>query len=817
MNKNNSIKIVVHVFRGVVCFVLLCLVAWLMPRMLAEPKGIGKELGAEAAARQQENAPVITAPDCVPDLMAGPDLPSAGVRSVGVYFPPNGRFYAMGGRSSDSAGSDFTHPFEYNPGSNTWATKSATYPDNQVNNMACGVLTVSGTSYIYCVGGSAAGQTTATARVFFYNPATDTVTTLTGADNWPGALGTILPGGFAVSGNKLYILGGFNINVASTNQIWQFDPTAAVGSKWLQRTNTPVGIMYAPTAAIGGIIYVGGATDYQGGTLVDTTNSFSFNPATNSISTIAPIPRATGETRGLNFNGQMLVMGGGRVAPNPSNEVDVYDPGSNTWSTGAPVSAFMTARRNFPTDTDGTGRIWLAGGYASDGVTPLASMEIYQCTSAGSCSSDLRNYVINPIGIGIVPGTTDIGNHGDDTVTTVVLPFPYTLYDQTFNFIHLSSNGNAQFTTTDTTFTNQCLPWTTHDYTIYPYWDDLYLVNSGFGIFTSISGTAPNRVFNIEWRAQYFPGSGSANFELRLYEGRSRFDIIYGTITNGNTSATAGVQRNDTYSSQYFCNGTGGPASGAQSYTPDCIPWRVVALGDFNHNNKPDYVLFNSQTRRTAVWYLNNNVFVGGAYGPTLPPGWRLVDVADFDRDGNPDYALENVFTRQTAIWYLSGVTLLHGVFGPTLPAGWDLVRAADFNGDGRPDYVLYNAATRQTAIWYLNNNVFAGAAYGPTLPPGWQLVAVADFDGNGKRDYALFRPATRQTAIWYLNNNVLVSGAYGPTLASGFELDGAALFNSDTHPDYLLFNPVTLQTAIWYLNNRTFLGGAYGPTLPAN
>src|SRR5205814_5617011 len=154
-----------------------------------------------------------------------------------------------------------------------------------------------------------------------------------------------------------------------------------------------------------------------------------------------------------------------------------------------------------------------------------------------------------------VPGTTDIGNHGDDTVVTVALPFPYTLYDQTFTFIHLSSNGSAQFTTTDTTFTNVCLPWTGHDYTIFPYWDDLYLVNSGFGIFTSISGTAPNRIFNVEWRAQYFPGTGTANFELRLYEGQTRFDVIYGTVTNGNASATAGVQReNDGLHTEYFCN-----------------------------------------------------------------------------------------------------------------------------------------------------------------------------------------------------------------------------------------------------------------------
>src|SRR4029077_5636787 len=109
---------------------------------------------------------------------AGPDLPSVGVRLVGVYFQAHGNFYGMGGRSADTAGNDFTHPFEYNPNSNSWTTKSATYPDNQVNNMACGVLTLSGTPSIYCVGGSAAGQTTAAARVFLYNPVTDTITPL---------------------------------------------------------------------------------------------------------------------------------------------------------------------------------------------------------------------------------------------------------------------------------------------------------------------------------------------------------------------------------------------------------------------------------------------------------------------------------------------------------------------------------------------------------------------------------------------------------------------------------------------------------------
>ena len=320
---------------------------------------------------------------CTPSgWSAGPTMPTMLVRAVGVYFPADGNFYTMGGRTADTAGSDFQHVLRYSPTSNTWTQMGVTLPDNTMNNMACGVLAVAGTTYIYCVGGSAAGQTTATARVFFYDPVADNATTLTGADNWPGnSAGTILPGGFAVTNDKLYIVGGFNINVASTNQIWQFDPNGAVGSKWLQRVNTPEGIMYAPTCAINGIIYVGGASDYSGGTVIDTTNSFSFNPTSNTTGAITAIPRATGETRALTFNGRMLVMGGGRVAPNPSSEVDVFDPVSDTWAVNSPVPMFTNARRNFPTDTDGTTRIWLAGGYEPS--APAADMEIF-CAGGGS-------------------------------------------------------------------------------------------------------------------------------------------------------------------------------------------------------------------------------------------------------------------------------------------------------------------------------------------------------------------------------------------------------------------------------------------------
>jgi plastocyanin len=347
---------------------------------------------------------------CTPSgWSAGPDMPTVLVRAVGVYFQADGNFYTMGGRISDAVGDDFQHVLQYNPTSNSWTQMASTLPDNEMNNMACGVLAVSGTPLIYCVGGSAATQTTATARVFTYDPATDTPALL-GSDDWPGdAGGTILPGGFTVANNKLYIMGGFNINVASTNEIWEFDPSAAAGSRWTQKVNAPEGIMYAPTCTINGIIYVGGASDFDtvGLTVIDTTNSFSFDPVANTIGTIAAIPRATGETRALTFNGQMYVMGGGRVAPNPSNEVDIYDPGTNTWTLGDP---FINARRNFPTDTDGTTRIWLSGGYDVDGLTPLASMEIF--CAAGATPTPTPSPTATPT---VIPSATP-------TVTPSVTP-----------------------------------------------------------------------------------------------------------------------------------------------------------------------------------------------------------------------------------------------------------------------------------------------------------------------------------------------------------------------------------------------------------
>jgi hypothetical protein len=69
-----------------------------------------------------------------------------------------------------------------------------------------------------------------------------------------------------------------------------------------------------------------------------------------------------------------------------------------------------------------------------------------------------------------------------------------------------------------------------------------------------------------------------------------------------------------------------------------------------------------------VIWYMNNNVFISRAFGPTLLPNRQVVAVADFNLDGHPDYLLFNTATRQTVIWYMNNNVRVSRAFGPTLP-----------------------------------------------------------------------------------------------------------------------------------------------------
>src|SRR6202007_2099880 len=125
---------------------------------------------------------------------------------------------------------------------------------------------------------------------------------------------------------------------------------------------------------------------------------------------------------------------------------------------------------------------------------------------------------------------TDTGIHCDDCTGPVTLPFDVQFYDQTFTAgtpINVSSNGVIEFTSNFNGCCGYCLPQAGFNNLIAPDSRDLETYSaSAAGIFTSVSGVAPNLILNIEWRAEPCCGGGSVteDFEARLYEGQKRID-----------------------------------------------------------------------------------------------------------------------------------------------------------------------------------------------------------------------------------------------------------------------------------------------------
>src|SRR5206468_7508487 len=156
MKKQINPTIKAHLLRSAFYLLLLlavCAIPFALAQRNAAKRSLAKPVARADVVANMEDLPratgPVTLPDaasgvvsvmppavrsgvipCTPGWSPGGNFPSPGIRSVGVWFPANGKFYAMGGRSSDLAGSDFTHPFEYDPMTNTWTIKSATYADN---------------------------------------------------------------------------------------------------------------------------------------------------------------------------------------------------------------------------------------------------------------------------------------------------------------------------------------------------------------------------------------------------------------------------------------------------------------------------------------------------------------------------------------------------------------------------------------------------------------------------------------------------------------------------------------------------------------
>ena len=163
----------------------------------------------------------------------------------------------------------------------------------------------------------------------------------------------------------------------------------------------------------------------------------------------------------------------------------------------------------------------------------------------------------------------------------ITLPFPIQLYDQIFTTA-AAGNGVLFFGASNFSEDTTCSPFgfagTT--YVMAPYWiaqDELFCRICG--IFTTTAGTAPNRVFYIEYRLQYLLTDIFLVYEIALHEnGNPPFQYIYGAIEAGGSGGqtgelVVGVKKDDTTFTQYGCDPDGGehpPVSSGQALTAIC-------------------------------------------------------------------------------------------------------------------------------------------------------------------------------------------------------------------------------------------------------
>jgi len=234
-----------------------------------------------------------------------------------------------------------------------------------------------------------------------------------------------------------------------------------------------------------------------------------------------------------------------------------FDSISNVW---APIRNFFPQYRAMfvraveqPADGLAAASIYSA---ASGAISTLRTglvarvREPVQSETVQGCPGQ---YVITQGTDPIVPGDTNIGNNCDECDTFIPLPFNFQLYGTTYTGVNVSSNGRLDFVNANEPggYLTACLPsppsyltGLPYDNTIFPLWQDMR-TDAGLdgcanfpgatcGVFTSVTGSAPNRIFNIEWRTVlYWDESAPQNFEVRLYENdpNGRFDVVFGVLT----------------------------------------------------------------------------------------------------------------------------------------------------------------------------------------------------------------------------------------------------------------------------------------------
>jgi FG-GAP-like repeat/Bacterial Ig domain len=274
---------------------------------------------------------------------------------------------------------------------------------------------------------------------------------------------------------------------------------------------------------------------------------------------------------------------------------------------------------------------------------------------------------------------------------------------------------------------------------------------------------------------------------------------------------------------EYLNNGDGTFREQANFVVPMA---RVMTVGDFNHDGRPDLAFECSpdlSSTSICVWFGNGDN--GFDVGPTTTIAGVFLGsdllMGDFDGDGKGDLAVAGGTARsQTTTAFLFGDNTGHFQVSPlNTDLGQLAFRAADLNGDGKSDLIgspmnFQDGSPTNTLIVYYGNS--ARTADHHNIPLGSCATgykpAIADFDGDGIPDIALTEFASCTQVPYNLvfkhgNGDGTFSGESVIYSSSSVFSEAYALrANHDTKPDLAVihFTAANPQTELVDFLNTT-------------
>jgi len=203
-------------------------------------------------------------------------------------------------------------------------------------------------------------------------------------DSWSAGAAAPLPAraeaayGDTTHGGFLYVIGGDN-SAGVLSDLQRYDP---VTDTWTTLTSMPTARAGAAAAVIDdGIFVIGGRQSTSGpcsgGPYLGTVEKYDVD--TNTWSTVAPLPNPRSDLAAVAHGGKIFVFGGctgTASAPSVTNEADMYDPQTNTWTTG--LASMPTPRASLVAGHSGD-KVYAIGG--TDGVSASSVNEVYDIPS----------------------------------------------------------------------------------------------------------------------------------------------------------------------------------------------------------------------------------------------------------------------------------------------------------------------------------------------------------------------------------------------------------------------------------------------------